>query len=44
MFVPEGAPEPPRTLVVVGVGLEYRSGTFTLGADDLTHLGEGFWF
>ncbi|XP_034701010.1 uncharacterized protein LOC117926028 [Vitis riparia] len=36
------APEPRRTLAVVGVGLEYGSGTFTLGADDPTHLGEGF--
>ena len=38
------APEPRRTLAVMGVGLEYGSGTFTLGADDPTHLGEGFWF
>ena len=38
------APEPRRTLPVVGVRLEYGSGTFTLGTDDPTHHGEGFWF
>lgn len=39
----EGA-EPRRTLAVVGVGLEHRPRTLTLGADDTTHLlgrGEG---
>ena len=38
------APEPCRTLAVVSVGLEYGSNTFTLGADDPTYFGEGFWF
>ncbi|GMN32291.1 hypothetical protein TIFTF001_041708, partial [Ficus carica] len=33
----EGA-ESRRTLAVVGVGLEYRPRTLTLGADDTTHL------
>lgn len=39
----EGA-EPRRTLAVVGVGLEHRPRTLTLGADDTTHLlGGGRW-